>query len=116
MVVRTSADLADRVNRTFEKLDQRRTVLRAQISAAALADDDAIWDLRQSLNLVQKLQEKTSAVSRATKRGVDADKEQNLNADLDRIDRSYEELIGSRPGGPAAGAPGRLSVAGRGQA
>ena len=101
MVVRTSADLADRVRDTFERLDQRRVVLRAQISVAALADDDAIWGLRQSLNLVQRLQEKTSAVSRAIKRGIDADKEQNLNAELDKIERSYDELIGSRPGGTA---------------
>lgn len=102
MVVRTSAGLADRVSRTFGKLDQCRTALRAQIETAALADDDAIWDMRQLLNLVQKLQEKTSAVSRATRRGVDAGKEQNLNAELDKIDGSYEELVGPRPVGVAA--------------
>jgi len=102
MVVRTSAGLADRVGLTFEKLDQRRTALRAQIAVAALMDDDAIWDMRQSLNLVQKLQEKTSAVSRAARRGVDADKEQSLNAELDKIDGSYEELIGPRSVGMTA--------------
>ena len=96
MVVRTSAALVDRIADTFSKLDKHRTALRVQISTAAEAQDEAIWGLRQSLNIVQKLQEKTSLVSRAARRGVDADREQNLMAELDKIDRSYEELIGGQ--------------------